>query len=101
MHFGKNTEIQLTPVDKLGQDQTSLSPSVTSILTVLHFRTESLCTHRTLYGYLVNIPKTARSKVQTTQLLSKPTSHPYSTANAPYPQRPCCHSLFMSLSCFL
>ena len=32
-----NTEIQLTPVDKFGQDQTSLAPSVTSILTVLHF----------------------------------------------------------------
>ena len=76
----KNTEIQLTPVDKLGQDQTSLSPSVTSILPVLHFRAESLCTHRALYGYLVSIPKTARSQVQTTQLHSRPTAHPHSTA---------------------
>ena len=31
-YTSENTEIQLTPVDKLGQDQTSLSPSVTSIL---------------------------------------------------------------------
>ena len=62
-YTSENTKIQLTPVDKLGQDQTSLSPSVTSILTVLSFRAESLCTHRALYGYLVNIPKTARSQV--------------------------------------
>ena len=33
-HTSENTEIQLTPIDKLGQDQTSLSPRVTSILTV-------------------------------------------------------------------
>ena len=31
-YTSENTGIQLTPVDKLGQDQTSLSPSVTSIL---------------------------------------------------------------------
>ena len=90
-YTSENTGIQLTPVDKLGQDQTSLSPSVTSILTVLHFRAESLCTHRALYGYLVNIPKTARSQVQTTQLHSRPTAHPHSTANAPHPQHPCFH----------
>ena len=80
LYTSENTEIQLTPVDKLGQDQTSLSPSVTSILPVLHFRAESLCTHRALYGYLVSIPKTARSQVQTTQLHSRPTAHPHSTA---------------------
>ena len=91
LYTSENTEIQLTPVDKLGQDQTSLSPSVTSILPVLHFRAESLCTHRALYGYLVSIPKTARSQVQTTQLHSRPTAHPHSTANAPHPQRPCFH----------
>ena len=84
-YTSENTEIQLTPVDKFGQDQTSLSPRVTSILTVLHFRAESLCTHRALYGYLVNIPKTARSQVQTTQLYSKPTAHPSSAVNAPHP----------------
>ena len=89
LYTSENTEIQLTPVDKLGQDQTSLSPSVTSILIVLHFRAESLCTHRALYGYLVNISKTARSQVQTTQLYSKPTVHPLSTVNSTHPQCQC------------
>ena len=31
-YTSENTEIQLTLVDELGQDQTSLSPSVTSVL---------------------------------------------------------------------
>ena len=85
-YTSENTEIQLTPVNQSGQDESLTVLLSFPKLMFNHFRAESLCTYRALFRYLVNAPKTARSQVQTTQLYSKPTVHPYSTANSPYPQ---------------